>query len=185
MTKQKQALFKTYVATFKALGNPDHGQYENMATDQVVRCTDLNQVIDAAKAYITEHNLGGGNWNTPIVYCCDPENVANPFYMIGVITYSLRLWSTVEWEDGCLNLGNKKPYRDYMETDQLFAVYSVPSIEKTEKGFEVSFVSRQAVFGPVHTAATEEAANEYATRVETHLMTNGNVFPNFSAKEWR
>jgi len=52
-------------AEFKGLGNPDYQQYTDISAPKEVSCETVEQVVEAARGYITANNLGGGNWNNP------------------------------------------------------------------------------------------------------------------------
>jgi hypothetical protein len=51
--------------TLSSAGNPDHGQYfgENVLSPTLlVEVKDFAEASAVCRAYITQHNLGAGNW---------------------------------------------------------------------------------------------------------------------------
>jgi hypothetical protein len=86
--------------TLSTAGNPDFGQYAPLSPSVkiVIGKTDLEEamrlMIQYARDYRNEWELGGGNWTNPIVYV----NKVPYAY----ISYNMRAWATVgngnSWE---------------------------------------------------------------------------------------
>lgn len=69
----------------KAVGNPDFGQYGEMAPTTWLEVDDLAQARKVCLGYIDAHQLGGGNWAGGEVRD-DGKQVAR-------VSYNGRVWS--------------------------------------------------------------------------------------------
>ena len=77
-----------YVVKLKSVGNPDFQQYAPISNPEVVVANSLEKIVQACNRYIEFWNLGGGNWDSPIIYW-DNKPVAN-------VSYNLRLWDPTD-----------------------------------------------------------------------------------------
>lgn len=79
-----------YTVTLKSVGNPDRGQNPCRSlpgvVDSVVGASTLAQASELCSAYISQHQLGAGNWSGGQV-SLDGKTVAR-------ISYNGRVWET-------------------------------------------------------------------------------------------
>lgn len=68
--------------------NPDYRQTEAPAPSQVVEVESLEEASKVCRAYITEHELGGGNWSGGDVLDDSGQKIAR-------ISYNGRIWEGV------------------------------------------------------------------------------------------
>ena len=84
-----------YRITLRSVGNPDFGQdpYQSMSPTEEIMVDTLQQAADAARAYIVRHDLGGGNFLTPLVFKGDQ--------VVARISYNGRIWLPPDggWDD--------------------------------------------------------------------------------------
>lgn len=78
--------------TLRGYGNPDRDQYADTARVRVEHCESIAGAIDCVRAYITQNNLGGGNWGpqSGIVFCTETNKV------FGRISYNGRFWPSTK-----------------------------------------------------------------------------------------
>lgn len=93
MTLQKQRSFDVpalqvqaaLVVVLSCAGNPDFNQYAAPAAAQQQACDTITEAAQACRRYISENNLGGGNWTGGQVY--------HPVKgLIAQISYNGRVW---------------------------------------------------------------------------------------------
>lgn len=68
----------------RADGNPDHGQHGRLVKPIRVAVSDLAEASRVCRQFITEHDLGGGNWTGGTVYQ-DGKKIAR-------VSYNGRVW---------------------------------------------------------------------------------------------
>jgi hypothetical protein len=73
-----------YAAVLRGVGNPDHGQYADVSPRRVVRSGTLAGISRAARRYIKQHGLGGGNF--------PPAPVYMDGILVGHVSYNGRVW---------------------------------------------------------------------------------------------
>lgn len=75
-----------YSMRLRSAGNPDFGQHAPVSEPETVEGDTLREMRAHCERYISEWNLGGGNWTNPVV----TENGKK----VGHFSYNGRLWST-------------------------------------------------------------------------------------------
>jgi hypothetical protein len=73
-----------YTATFRSVGNPDYGQTGRQSEPKKATAETVEDLCFAARLYIEENNLGGGNWPMTKVY--------KGKKVLGHISYNGRYW---------------------------------------------------------------------------------------------
>lgn len=73
-----------YSVVCESVGNPDHGQYASLSPRRVFVTASLEMCQQAARRYIQQHDLGGGNWLG--------GEVKRDGITIGHISYNGRFW---------------------------------------------------------------------------------------------
>ncbi|MBE2198465.1 MAG: hypothetical protein IAE79_07620 [Anaerolinea sp.] len=88
------------------VGNPDFGQspFELVAPVEIVAVCDFAEASAACRAYIAEHELGGGNWRG--------EVFDNRVDLVATVSYNGRVWSPESGAD------SKLLYDPYRIVDQ-------------------------------------------------------------------
>lgn len=81
---------EVYVATFSSVGNPDFRQFAPVSDPVHATATSLEDLQKQAREYISEWELGGGNW--------PPTVVTHAGEAIGEISYNGRFQTTEEVE---------------------------------------------------------------------------------------
>jgi len=78
---------KKYVVSLKSCGNPDYCQdpYHSISPEFIKHVDTLQEASEKCRKYISEYNLGGGNWNGGQVF----ENGVK----IAEISYNGRIWN--------------------------------------------------------------------------------------------
>jgi hypothetical protein len=79
-----------FSCTFRAPGNPDHGQYAPVAPNKLMFASDIETISKAARLYITYWDLGGGNWGSPVIYDDTGAEIGN-------VSYNGRIWPPGAW----------------------------------------------------------------------------------------
>jgi hypothetical protein len=51
----------THAVHLHAVGNPDHGQYADLGSKKIVRCTGIDAAIKIVREYQALYDMGGGN----------------------------------------------------------------------------------------------------------------------------
>jgi hypothetical protein len=78
-----------YAVKLKAPGNPDFRQYAPVAVDKMVRAANLAGISRAARDYITDNDLGGGNFA--------PDPITKNGESVGRVSYNGKIWPLGEW----------------------------------------------------------------------------------------
>ena len=75
-----------YRIILRSVGNPDFGQdpYQPMSPTEEIMVDTLQQAAVAVRAYIERHDLGSGNFPTPLVFKGDQ--------VVARISYNGRIW---------------------------------------------------------------------------------------------
>ena len=84
MVRDEEKKMPRYKMVLTSTGNPDFGQYAPISDPLTVIDDSLVAMREACARYINEWDLGGGNWDSPVVYDGDKA--------IGYFSYNLRLW---------------------------------------------------------------------------------------------
>lgn len=74
----------TFRIRLRSVGNPDFGQYAPLSPPRVVTAPHLRDLRKAVEKYITEWDLGGGNWPR-----CP---VSRDGKVVGHFSYNRRFW---------------------------------------------------------------------------------------------
>ena len=73
--------------TLSSAGNPDHGQYYDkgvFSPTLLVEVKDLSEASTVCRVYITQHELGAGNWTG--------GTIRQGRTIIGRVSYNGRVW---------------------------------------------------------------------------------------------
>lgn len=82
-----------FTLLLRGVGNPDYGQYADVANPEAVVVDTLGEACERARAFIERWNLGGGNWPPTHVY--DSRGSA-----IATLTYNGKAYPPGPWTPG-------------------------------------------------------------------------------------
>lgn len=75
-----------YKVRLRGMGNPDRGQYVDVAPTFFVSCDDVGECRQAVAEFIKLHDLGAGNWGPQ----CGEVFIDGEY--AGRFSYNLRFW---------------------------------------------------------------------------------------------
>lgn len=75
-----------FLVKLRGVGNPDFSQYADVANPKTATGKTLGEISTAARNYIGEWNLGGGNWPVTRVFDSTGKVIAE-------ISYNGRAWA--------------------------------------------------------------------------------------------
>ena len=78
---------KRYTIRLASVGNPDFGQYAPLSPPVIFEADTLEEIRDAACAYIAKWDLGGGNWSEAKATIREGKKA------IGYVSYNGRVWA--------------------------------------------------------------------------------------------
>lgn len=99
---------KRYTIRLASVGNPDFQQYAPISPPETFSAETLQEIRDAARAYIEKWNLGGGNWSERKAMIRENGKA------IGYVSYNGRVWrgNPKNWKNAEeIVLGPEKPVR--------------------------------------------------------------------------
>lgn len=83
--------YSRYLCPAQSVGNPDYGQTESQSEPKILSAPTLRGLVRKVRKYITEWNLGSGNWIDPCVFYSG--NVKMPDgTLVGFVSYNGKLW---------------------------------------------------------------------------------------------
>mgnify|MGYP003150001106 CR=1 FL=1 len=83
----EQTQYRCYAST---RGNPDFNQYAPVSDPEWFEASSLDELRARLRGYMEFWDVGGGNWNSPVVYQGKKK--------LGYLSYNLRLWNKRDGE---------------------------------------------------------------------------------------
>ena len=89
---------RTLTLALSSRGNPDY--HQNPARpmpgvpDTMISVSSLAEATQEARAWIEQHELGGGNWTGGQVFESDPQSPGQKPVQIAAVSFNGRIWAT-------------------------------------------------------------------------------------------
>ena len=94
-------MYKVRAAT---VGNPDFRQYAPIAGPATIEAATLDELRARVRGYMDYHQVGGGNWTSPPVFC-DGKKIGNMSFNLRVwrgetvVDEPTKGWDVIEWQE--------------------------------------------------------------------------------------